>query len=226
MNPDQPRTGSLSVSQRTDEAAPARASVPADRPSPVEQPTPVDPRARRRRLIIEYAIIAIVAVLVAVLVQAYIVKPYRIPSESMENTLMPGDRVFVNRFIYHFKDVNRGNVVVFKSPSDGTVLIKRVIGLPGNVISLKDGSVYVDGKKLDEPYVRTDAGAPEPTEPFDNGEPWDLQKPYTVPAGNYFMMGDNRTNSGDSREFGPVSQNALIGEAFFIYWPLNRIGTI
>jgi signal peptidase I len=225
VNPDEPRSGSLSASERTDDAR-GRASVPTDRPSPVEQPTPVDRRARRRRLIIEYAVIAIVAVLVAVLVQAYVVKPYRIPSESMENTLMPGDRVFVNRFIYHFTSVDRGNIVVFKSPSDGTVLIKRVIGLPGNVISLKDGAVYIDGKKLDEPYVRTQAGAPEPSEPFDNGEPWDLQKPYTVPANNYFMMGDNRTNSGDSREFGPVSKNALIGEAFFIYWPLNRIGTI
>lgn len=222
MNPDEPRSASVSAAQPR--PGPPRPSAPTDRTAPADRPAPVDKRARRRRLIIEYVVIAAVAVLVAVLVQQYIVKPYRIPSESMEDTLMPGDRVFVNRFIYHFKSVARGNVVVFKSPGDGTVLIKRVIGLPGNVVSLKGGSVYIDGKKLAEPYVRKQAGIPEPSDPFDNGEPWDLQKPYKVPPNNYFMMGDNRTDSGDSREFGPVSKNALIGEAFFIYWPLNRIG--
>jgi signal peptidase I len=180
-------------------------------------------RARRRRLVIEYVVIAAVAVLVAVLVQAYIVKPYRIPSESMETTLMPGDRVFVNRFIYHFKDITRGNIVVFKAPNTGIVLIKRAIGLPGDEISLKDGRVYINQRRIAEPYVRRIAGQQVPTDPFANGRPWSLALPYKVPPGNYFMMGDNRIDSGDSRDFGPVPKSDVIGDAFFIYWPLNRI---
>lgn len=185
--------------------------------------TPDQKRARRRRLVIEYVIIAAVAVLVAVLVQAYIVKPYRIPSESMETTLVPGDRVFVNRFIYHFKDVERANIVVFRAPGTGVVLIKRAIGLPGDKISLADGRVYINGRRISEPYVRRIAGQQVPTDPFANGRPWSLALPYRVPSGNYFMMGDNRIDSGDSRDFGPVPKSDVIGGAFFIYWPLNRI---
>ncbi len=108
----------------------------------------------------------------------------------------------------------------------GPVLIKRIIGMPGDEISLKDGSVYVNGTKLDEPYVRKIGGKPVPSEPFDNGLPWSLQQPYTVPAGNYFMMGDNRIDSGDSREFGPVPGAQLVGHAFARYWPPNRIGGV
>jgi signal peptidase I len=185
--------------------------------------TPEERRARRRRLVIEYVVIAAVAVLVAVLVQAYIVKPYRIPSESMETTLTPGDRVFVNRFIYHFKDIARGNIVVFKAPNTGIVLIKRAIGLPGDEIALKDGRVYINGRRIGEPYVRRINGQQVPTDPFANGRPWSLALPYKVPPGHYFMMGDNRIDSGDSRDFGPVPKSDVIGDAFFIYWPLNRI---
>jgi signal peptidase I len=194
-------------------------------------PAPLAPRdaarrqkaAHRRRVIIEYVVIAAAAVGIALLVQAFLVKPYRIPSESMLDTLRPGDRVFVNRFIYHFRDVHRGDIVVFKAPGSGLVLIKRVIGLPGETIALRDGRVYVNGRALDEPYVRRVGGRAEPTEAFPTGTAWALAQPYTVPSGCFFMMGDNRTDSGDSREFGPVPHDRIIGEAFFIYWPLNRI---
>jgi signal peptidase I len=207
------------------------------RPSPESQarqapPSKAQKVARRRRLVIEYAIIIAVAVGLALLVQAYAVKPYRIPSGSMENTLMVGDRVFVNRFIYHFRSVHRGDIVVFREPGSGldagTVLIKRVIGLPGDVISLKSGSVYINGKRLSEPYVRPQRNpdgtfSPEPSLAFSDGQPYALVRPYPVPAGSYFMMGDNRTDSGDSRQFGPMPRTAIIGEAFLIYWPLNRL---
>lgn len=196
------------------------------RKSRIEQgppPTPEQRRARRRRLVIEYVVIAAAAVVIAFLVQAFIVKPYRIPSGSMETTLMPGDRVFTNRFLYHFADVDRGDIVVFKAPSSGDVLIKRAIGLPGQTISLQDGRVFIDGAPIPEPYVRRNAGRPVPTEPFANGRPWALIEPYEIPPDSYFMMGDNRIDSGDSREFGPVGRDLIIGEAFFIYWPLDRI---
>jgi signal peptidase I len=211
--------------------------APSPRPKPESQarqapPTKAEKAARRRRLVIEYVIIIAVAVGLALLVQAYVVKPYRIPSGSMENTLMVGDRVFVNRFIYHFRSVHRGDIVVFREPGSGpdagTVLIKRVIGLPGDVISLQGGSVYVNGKRLSEPYVRQQRNpdgtfSPEPTIHFDGGMPFALAGPYRVPAGDYFMMGDNRTDSGDSRQFGPMPRSDIIGEAFLIYWPLNRL---
>lgn len=182
--------------------------------------------ARRRRLLIEYLIIAVLAVGLALLVQAYVVKPYRIPSPSMETTLQPGDRVFVNRFIYHFRDVRRGDIVVFHAPGSGAVLIKRVVGLPGDTITLRAGRVLVNDHPLDEPYVRRLDGRVAATEPFPTGEPWSLAAPYTVPTDSYFMMGDNRENSGDSREFGPVPRDSIIGDAFFIYWPMKRISVL
>jgi signal peptidase I len=104
------------------------------------------------------------------------------------------------------------------------VLIKRIVGMPGDTLSLQDGAVYVNGKRLAEPYVRRVEGRPEPTEPFETGLPWALQQPYTVPAGSYFMMGDNRTDSGDSRQLGPIARDQFVGRGFARYWPLGRVG--
>jgi signal peptidase I len=214
------------------QAPPESQNQPAPQSKSTAPPSRAAKTARRRRLIIEYAIIIVVAVGLALLVQAYAVKPYRIPSGSMENTLMVGDRVFVNRFIYHFRSVHRGDIVVFREPGNGpgsgTVLIKRVIGLPGDVITLHSGSVYINQRRLSEPYVRPQRNTdgtlgPEPTLPFQDGMPYALAAPYTVPSGHYFMMGDNRTDSGDSRQFGPLPKGNIIGGAFLIYWPLNRI---
>ena len=179
------------------------------------------------RTLVEYALLAVVAVAVALLIQAFLVKPYRIPSESMENTLLIGDRVLVDRISWRFTEPQRGEITVFHPPaplSGGPVLIKRIIGMPGDVISLRDGYVYINGVKLIEPYVRTIGGRQEPTDPFTNGLAWSLQQPYHVPAGSYFMMGDNRTDSGDSREFGPVPRGQLVGHAFWRYWPPGRFG--
>ena len=178
------------------------------------------------RTLIEYALLAVVAVAVALLIQAFLVKPYRIPSESMENTLLIGDRVLVDRISWRFTEPQRGEITVFHPPFSGPVLIKRIIGMPGDVISLRDGYVYINGVKLSEPYVRRVGGHQEPTDPFTNGLAWSLQQPYHVPAGMYFMMGDNRTDSGDSREFGPVSRGQLVGHAFWRYWPPGRFGSL
>jgi signal peptidase I len=181
-------------------------------------------RSSSGRTILEYVVLAVVAIAVALLIQAYLVKPYRIPSPSMEDTLLIGDRVLVDRISWRFSEPARGDIVVFHSPVPGPVLIKRVVGMPGDTLSLRDGAVYVNGKRLAEPYVRRVDGRPEPTEPFPNGLPWALQQPYTVPADSYFMMGDNRTDSGDSRALGPIARDRFVGRAFARYWPLGRVG--
>jgi len=180
--------------------------------------------ASRGRTILEYIVLAVVAVAVALLIQAFLVKPYRIPSVSMENTLLIGDRVLVDRISWRFSQPERGDIVVFHPPLDGPVLIKRIIGLPGDEISVSGGFVSINGRRLDEPYVRRVNGRQEPSEPFSNGLPWSLQEPYKVPAGSYFMMGDNRTYSGDSRDFGPIQRDQFVGRAFAKYWPPGRIG--
>jgi signal peptidase I len=184
----------------------------------------------KRNAFVDYGIIAVVAIALALFIQGFVVKPYRIPSPSMDDTLLPGDRVLVNRLMYHFRDPHRGDIVVFYWPVNRKyVFIKRIIGVPGDVISLRGGKVYVDGRPIDEPYVRKVNGVPVPTEPAPASpgttmaEPWSLQRPYEVPAGDYFVMGDNRTESDDSRDWGPVPSSDLIGEAFLIYWPVPRI---
>jgi signal peptidase I len=181
-------------------------------------------RSSRRRTVLEYVALAVVAVAVALLIQAFLVKPYRIPSGSMEDTLLIGDRVLVDRLSWHFSQPRRGDIVVFHAPQEATALIKRIIGTPGDTVSVSGGAGYVNGRRLSEPYVRRVDGKPEPTDPFTNGRPWSLQQPYTVPAGSYFLMGDNRTASGDSRDFGPIARGQLVGRAFAKYWPPGRIG--
>jgi signal peptidase I len=183
-------------------------------------------RSSTGRTILEYVILAVVAIAVALLIQQFLVKPYRIPSASMEDTLLIGDRVLVDRISWRFSEPARGDIVVFHPPFDGPVLIKRIIGMPGEVISLRDGAVYIDDKLLNEPYVRVVNGQQLPTQPFTNGLPWALQSPYKVPEGTYFVMGDNRTDSGDSREFGPVERGQFVGRAFAKYWPPGSIGGV
>jgi signal peptidase I len=171
------------------------------------------------------------AILIVFALKAWVVNPYRIPSSSMEPTLhcarpAPGcearfsDRVLANRFVYHFRDPRRGEIIVFKTPpaaaqkcGAGGTFVKRLIGLPGETGEAKTGFVYIDGKKLIEPYVKNDRR--------DTSTSYPARK---VPPGMYFMMGDNRTQSCDSREWGPVPRKNLIGEVFAVYWPPNRIG--
>ncbi len=184
----------------------------------------------RRNAFVDYGIIAVVAIALALLIQGFVVKPYRIPSPSMNTTLLPGDRVLVNRLIYHVRDPHRGDIVVFTWPVNRKfVFIKRIIGVPGDTISLSGGRVFVNGRPIAEPYVRKVGGVPVPTEPAavtagtTMSEPWSLQRPYTVPASDFYVMGDNRTESDDSRDWGPVPASDLIGGAFMIYWPVTRI---
>jgi signal peptidase I len=183
------------------------------------------------RVAVDWAVTIAGAVAIVLLVKAYVVNPYRIPSSSMEPTLhcaRPGndcearfsDRVLANRFIYHFRDPKRGEIVVFKTPPRacgvGGTFVKRVIGLPGEKLEVRlikgDGYVFINGRRLDEPYVREDRR--QVSNSFG---------PITVPKDHYFMMGDNREQSCDSREWGSLPRQNLIGKVFLTYWPPNRL---
>lgn len=160
--------------------------------------------------IVEIVIIVVAALALALLIQQFLVKPFVIPSESMVPTLVQGDRVLVNRFTYRFGDPRRGDVVVFQSPLSTDDYIKRVVAVGGDTVAVRDGRLYVNGASQDEPYLNDELMADDFAE-------------VTVPPGACFVMGDNRNNSGDSRVFGPIPKDTILGKAFAIYWPLGRL---
>ena len=163
--------------------------------------------------------------LVAVLVwglETFVVCPYAIPSGSMEDTIEIGDNVWSEKVSYYFRDIEPGDVVTFADPEiAGRTLIKRVIATGGQTIDLVDGTVYVDGVALDEPYTQG-----KPTSPLKTASGVDISYPYTVPEGDIWVMGDNRTNSADSRYFGSIDAASVTGRAVVIYWPLDHIGVL
>jgi signal peptidase I len=192
--------------------------------------------------LLELIMIVAVALGLALGIQAFLVKPYRIPSESMVPTLEIGQRVLVNRIGARFGDPDVGDVVVFHPPAgaeqdntcgsgpppEGRVcdqptrekadvnFIKRVVAGPGDRIAIVDGHVVLNGKRQEEPFIR----------PCGGGSDCDFPREVTVPADHYFMMGDNRGASDDSRFWGPVPRDWIIGGAFATYWPPDRIGLL
>jgi signal peptidase I len=211
-----------------DDAPPPADGGSADRPS------------RRRRFVGSTPFLIVVALVVAIVVKTFIVQAFYIPSESMVPTLEVGDRVFVNKLAYRVGDVRRGDVIVFQNPHPGAIaergvvdgalhwlgegigfaqpqdedFIKRVVGLPGETIEIRDNVVYVDGRRLDEPYLTSEA------EQHNGNFP-----PTRVPGDSLFVMGDNRGNSADSRYgLGFVPLERVIGKAFVIVWPPSDIG--
>ncbi len=165
---------------------------------------------------LEFLVILLVSfALVFGFVRPFVVEAFRIPSESMVPTLEIGDRLFVNKFIYRFTDPERGDIVVFKSVEGGEEdLIKRVVAVPGDTVEVRDGVLYVNGQPQPDPYVSREF----PDRSY--------YGPKTVPEGHVFAMGDNRANSRDSRFFGPVPYENIQGEAFLLFWPLDRIGPL
>lgn len=190
--------------------------------------------------IIELIVIVAVALGLALGIQAFLVKPYRIPSESMEPTLDVGQRVLVNRIGQRFGNPDVGEVVVFHPPrgsennecgaphaenqscprptpeKSDVNFIKRVVAGPGDTIGIRNGRVVLNGKLQKEGFIR----------PCSGGDSCDFPKPIKVPSGYYFMMGDNRGSSDDSRFWGPVPEKWIIGNAFATYWPPGRIGLL
>ena len=193
--------------------------------------------------ILELIVIVAVALGLALLIQAFVVKPYRIPSESMVPTLQVGQRVLVNRLTTRFGEPSVGDVTVFHPPAGSEQMpldqcgqrpqqgaacdsptpqesninfIKRIVGGPGDTISIIKGRVIRNGKTTSEPFISDTCAN-------DNGAACTLPKTITIPPGHWFMMGDNRGESDDSRFWGPVPTAWIIGPAFATYWPPNRI---
>jgi signal peptidase I len=159
-------------------------------------------------------------------IQTFVAQPYKVQQSSMERTLLQDQYVLVDKLTPHWAPYVRGDIIVFDppaewSPVNGVPFIKRVIGLPGDHVQLKNGVVYVNGKALDEPYVYTDAGVAQRTDPQAGG-----QSEWFVPAGEVFVLGDHRENSEDSRTFGPIDLSKVIGRAWLRYWPVDTFGIL
>lgn len=167
-----------------------------------------------KKELFQWAAVLVIAVALALFINAFLIINAQIPSGSMENTIMTGDRVFGNRLAYTFKDPERFDIIIFKYPDDESQLfIKRIIGLPGETVEIRDGHIYINGSDT-------------PLEDVETKEPMEGSfGPYTVPEGCYFVMGDNRNNSRDSRywEHTFVTEDEILGKAVFRYWPLNKM---
>lgn len=200
----------------------------AENPSEAEAEKPASSKKKRSRPL-ELVETIFIALLLAILIRATLAEARFIPSGSMIPTLMIGDRLIVEKLSYYLGPPHRGDIVVFYPPDpyakplDGTgrflrwlgftrdaAYIKRVIGLPGETVAVHNGKVLINGKPLNEPYIQT--------------PPVDETLPVKIPPDNYFMMGDNRNNSRDSRFWGTMPRENVIGRTFLRFWPLNRIG--
>jgi signal peptidase I len=182
----------------------------------VAPPAPAKRRKSPHAVLIEWIVVVAIAIGSALLVKAYVVAQFQVEGTSMMSTLHQGDRVLVNRLSYRLHDPNRGDVVVLHRAAGAFSekdLIKRVIGLPGESVDIRDCFVYIDGKRLEEPYIDPSVGSCT--------QPGDFPLPAVVPDDTVFVMGDNRSPGGssDSRVFGPVDEADLLGRAFVVMWP-------
>lgn len=172
------------------------------------------PQDKKENFLWEIFEALVIAIVLAAVIRFFIFQPFYIPSSSMEPTLVPGDRIIVNKFLYRFTEPARGDVVVFKYPKDPKRdFIKRIVGLPGDTLEIRNSMLYVNGELVEEPYL-----SPGITFP-DFG-------PVQIPADAYYTFGDNRNNSEDSRFWGEVPAENMLGKAVVIYWPLSRLGII
>lgn len=158
--------------------------------------------------IVEWVLVILVAVLVSFFINNFIIVNATVPSSSMEKTIMTNDRVIGLRLAYIADKPQRGDIIIFRFPDDESILyIKRIVGMPGETVNIRDGKVYINGEELDEPYLTVATEG-------DYG-------PYEVPEGHYFMLGDNRNNSADSRFWNNtyLSEKKIVGKAVLRYWP-------
>ncbi|MGE5557433.1 MAG: signal peptidase I [Bacillota bacterium] len=177
----------------------------------------------KKPLIVDIMEVIIPAIILYFILSTWVVQTRVVPSGSMEPTIMTGERFLANKFIFWFRSPRRGEIVVFKPPAEINQkydFVKRVIGLPGETVELLPGKVLINGRPLNEPYVAPDNQIRylDPAARF-NG-------PYRIPAGCYFLMGDNRKNSEDSRYFGAIPLSDFRGLGFWRFWPPWRMGKL
>lgn len=186
-------------------------NIGAAQPNPPEQTRP----AGVFSILKSWARDLMVALGLALTVIVFLYQPVKVEGTSMAPLLNDHERIFINKFVYRFEPIQRGDVVVFWYPMDQTKsFIKRVVALPGERVEIRSGVVYVNGAALDEPYI--------PPGFLDHS----AMEPLRVPMGHFFVMGDHRSSSNDSRVFGPVPRDLIYGKAVFAYWPMERFGTI
>lgn len=168
-------------------------------------------------------VLCVAIVLLAVWgIRTYVIEPFEVPSASMEDTIMTGDRLFAEKVSYHFEEPQAGDIVVFSDPQvPSRVLVKRVIATEGQTVSMADGVLYIDGVAQDESYT---VGQTYPL--AQTASNVSISYPYVVPEGEVWVMGDNRENSSDSRYFGSIDIDTIFGKILFTYWPLDRIGLL
>jgi len=158
-----------------------------------------------------------VSVVIAIIVILFLYQPVKVEGTSMTPSLVNEERIFINKFVYRFgfSDIDRGDTIVFWAPEDPSrSYIKRVIGLPGDVIEIVDGTVILNGQRQEEPYIRAEYR-----------DRMSMTR-RLIEAGHYFVLGDHRNSSNDSRSWGTVPRDAIYGKAVFVYWPLNRLGLL
>jgi signal peptidase I len=157
----------------------------------------------------------LIAIGLALVIIVFLYQPVKVEGTSMAPLLSDQERIFINKFVYRFEPIERGDVVVFWYPLDRSKsFIKRVLALPGETIEIRRGAVYVNGQRVPEPYV-----PPQYADVSDFG-------PVRVPQGSFFVMGDHRISSNDSRVFGPVASQYIYGRAVFAYWPVDHFGSL
>jgi signal peptidase I len=180
--------------------------------APLEEPRPTPPLRREARAWTRDLVVALALAMVIII---FFYQPVKVEGTSMAPLISDQERIVINKFVYRFEPIGRGDVVVFWYPLDRSKsYIKRVIGLPGESVEIRRGRVYIDGHRLTEPYV--------PPEYADLGN----FGPQRVPAGEYFVLGDHRNGASDSRIFGPVPDRLIYGKAVFAYWPTDHFGSI
>lgn len=180
-------------------------------PDSTAQPSPGKKPGLAHALVRDFLGTIVPAVVIALVIHVFLAQATRVYGQSMEPNLHTNERLLVEKLSYRFHGPRRGDIVVLHDPTGGSeLLIKRVVGLPGERVTISEGRVYVDGVRLEEPYLTQETQG--------NGRSW------TVPPLSVFVMGDNRGASRDSRVFGPVSLNQIIGRAVLRYWPLDQVG--
>src|SRR5256885_5285265 len=195
--------------------SPAEATVAhSDSPAIAPEATTTKPQSLKREIRV-WTRDLLIAIGLALVIIVFLYQPVKVEGTSMAPLLSDQERIFINKFVYRFEPIERGDVVVFWYPLDRSKsFIKRVVGLPGETVEIRRGALYVDGKNIPEPYV--------PAQYEDLSD----FGPVRVPKDSYFVMGDHRVSSNDSRVFGPVESQFIYGRAVFAYWPVDHFGSL